>query len=85
MQIDSKNQEINVNCENIESVVLTDTNRFTINYFVPHTDILGRVKTESPMERRVEDYECVEAPFLVKQFENIRNKLVNRSVIAEKQ
>jgi hypothetical protein len=41
--------------------VLDSETKFTINYFVPYTDLLGRVKADAPKERRVEEYECAEA------------------------
>ena len=54
-------------------------NRFTINYFVPLTDLLGRVKGDQ-LERKIEDYECAEAEFIHKTWQNIRSKLVKRAV-----
>ena len=77
--IDSKATEISVNCENIESLVMVSDNRFTINYFVPLTDLLGRVKGDQ-LERKIEDYECAEAEFIHKTWQNIRSKLVKRAV-----
>ena len=79
--IDSKSSEISINCENIESFVMKDDFvGLQIIYFLPQKDWLGNQKA---MERRVDEYECAEAEFLVKTFQNIRRKIMQRALQEE--
>ena len=45
----------------------------SIAYYLPKKDWLGR---EAPMERILEEYECAEADFLVRSYQNIRRKII---------
>ena len=68
--IDSRQQEISINCENIENFSEGDDGKLNLTYMVPQTDFFGRVKTE--MERRIEEYECAESVLLINTFNGIR-------------
>ena len=72
--IDSKSQEVSINCENIESFTAQGT-LMRLVYGVPQTDIFGYVKPALPLEQRNEEYECVDAADLLKTYEEIRKKL----------
>lgn len=72
--IDSKSQEVSINCENIESFTAAGT-LMKLVYGVPQTDIFGYVKPALPLEQRSEEYECVDAADLLKTFDEIRKKL----------
>lgn len=49
----------------------------SIAYYIPKKDWLGR---EAPMERIQEEYECAEADFLVRSYQNIRRKIIQKSL-----
>lgn len=70
MILDSKQFEITINCENIETFSESNDAKLTLIYFVQQTDIFGKAKKE--MERRIEEYECAESALLLKTFQGIR-------------
>ena len=73
--VDSKSEELSINCENIDSFTKDEkTGRLVIVYFVAQTDFLGR-RLET-MERRVDTYDCGEADLLLKTFAGVRNKVI---------
>ena len=45
--------------------------------------MFGKPKKE--MERRIEEYECAESSLLLKTFQGIRQKLIQRELTADKQ
>ncbi len=68
--IETKAQEIQINCMNIENFSIQEDGRITLIYFIPLTDWQGRPKAE--MERRIEEYECFESALLLKTYQGIR-------------
>lgn len=57
--VDSKSQEVSINCENIESFTADSKGKLSLAYWVQATDWTG-AKVEGQMSRKVDSYECAE-------------------------
>ena len=53
-------------------------------YFLAQTDMFGYVKAGQPLEKRDEVFECAGAEELLKTFEAIRRKVMQRQLIVDK-
>lgn len=68
--IENRNQEISINCTNVENFTTNQDGTLTLIYHIPMKDVFGRTKNE--MERRIEEYDCAESQQLLKTYQGIR-------------
>lgn len=72
MIIDSKAAEVQINCENIDSLAEEAPGRVQMVYHLPQ----DRLKANTDMARRTDSFECAEAEMLLTTFQGIRNRIL---------